>query len=284
MAAELVGQVGLEPRPDLLAEPRLLGRVAEVHEADPRASARALSRRPRNDPATPSPAAPTTIGRRARRAAARSRRRREEPHMSGPESEPIVPASPLAGDDVRARPRTAARPARGGARRGEARDRRSGRDARARARLPRRRRPPPDRGRARPRQDADDQDDRRRARRLVPADPVHARPRPVRPRRDARLPPRPGRVRDRSRPGLLQLPPRRRDQPRAGEGAVGAARGDAGAPGDDRPRHAHRPGAVPRDGDAEPDRVGGHVSRFRRRRSTASCSRCSSATRSATRS
>ena len=41
-------------------------------------------------------------------------------------------------------------------------------------------------------------------------------------------------------PGLLQLPARRRDQPRAGQGAVGAARGDAGAPGHDRPRDATR--------------------------------------------
>ena len=68
-----------------------------------------------------------------------------------------------------------------------------------------------------------------------------------------------GRLRHRARPGLLQLPPRGRDQPRAREGAVGAPRGDAGAPGDDRPRHAPRAAAVPRDGDAEPDRVGGHV-------------------------
>ena len=49
-----------------------------------------------------------------------------------------------------------------------------------------------------------------------------------------------GDVRHRARPGLLQLPARRRDQPRAGEGAVGAARGDAGAPGHDRPHDATR--------------------------------------------
>src|SRR6478735_5048507 len=166
---------------------------------------------------------------------------------------------PRAGDPARPRARRASRPPRGGARRGEARHRRAGRDARAGARLPGRRRPPPDRGRPRPREDADHQDDGGGPRRLVPADPVHARPRPVRPRRDAHLPPRPGHVRDRSRPGLLQLPPRRRDQPGAREGAVRAARSDAGASGDDRPRHARRAGAVPRDGDAEPDRVGGHV-------------------------
>ena len=55
-----------------------------------------------------------------------------------------------------------------------------------RARLPARRRPPADRGRPRPRQDADDQDDGLGARRLVQARPVHAGPRPERPRRHAR--------------------------------------------------------------------------------------------------
>ena len=72
-----------------------------------------------------------------------------------------------------------------------------------------------------------------------------------------------GGIRHGGRPGLLQLPPRRRDQPCAGEGAVGPARGDAGAPGDDRPRHASRSRPVPRHGDAEPDRVRGHVSASR---------------------
>jgi hypothetical protein len=120
---------------------------------------------------------------------------------------------PGAGDPARPRARRASRPPRGGAHRGEARHRRPGRDARAGARLPGRRRPPPDRGRPRPREDVDHQDDRGGPRRLVPADPVHARPRSVRPGRDARLPARSEHVRDRSRPGLLQLPPRRRDQP-----------------------------------------------------------------------
>ena len=68
-----------------------------------------------------------------------------------------------------------------------------------------------------------------------------------------------GDVRHRARAGLLQLPARGRDQPRAGEGAVGAARGDAGAPGDDRRRRRTPSRAVPRHGDAEPDRVRGHV-------------------------
>ena len=66
-------------------------------------------------------------------------------------------------------------------------------------------------------------------------------------------------LRHRARARLLQLPARRRDQPRSGQGPVGAARGDAGAPGDDRPHDASRPRAVPRDGDAEPDRVRGDL-------------------------
>src|SRR5215207_8273527 len=45
----------------------------------------------------------------------------------------------------------------------------------------------------------------------------------------------------------------------AGEGAVGTARGDAGAPGHDRQGDAPGALAVPRDGDAEPDRVRGHL-------------------------
>ena len=53
-------------------------------------------------------------------------------------------------------------------------------------------RPPAARGRPRPRQDAHDQDPRRGPRRLVPADPVHARPRPRRPRRHPHLPPATG--------------------------------------------------------------------------------------------
>ena len=51
-------------------------------------------------------------------------------------------------------------------------------------------------------------------------------------------------LRHRARAGLLQLPARRRDQPRARQGAVGAARGDAGAPGDDR--QGDLPGAARR--------------------------------------
>ena len=60
-------------------------------------------------------------------------------------------------------------------------------------------------------------------------------------------------------PDLHQPPARRRDQPRPAEDAGGAARGDAGAAGDDRGRHAPARAAVPRARDAEPDRVRGHV-------------------------
>ena len=66
-------------------------------------------------------------------------------------------------------------------------------------------------------------------------------------------------LRHRARAGVLQLPARGRDQPRAREGAVGAARGHAGAPGHARPHDAPGARSVPRDGDAEPDRVGGHL-------------------------
>ena len=70
-------------------------------------------------------------------------------------------------------------------------------------------------------------------------------------------------LRHRAGAGVRQLPARRRDQPRAREGAVGAARGDAGAPGDDRRRDAPAALALPRHGHPEPDRVGGDLSAAR---------------------
>ena len=87
-------------------------------------------------------------------------------------------------------------------------------------------------------------------------------------------------VRHRARAGLLQLPARRRDQPRAGQGAVGAARGDAGAPGDDRQRDARRAVAVPRAWRRRTRSSPRARIRCPRRRSTASCSRSSSTIRS----
>ena len=66
-----------------------------------------------------------------------------------------------------------------------------------------------------------------------------------------------------ARPGVQQPAARRRNQPRAGQGAERAARGDAGAPGHDRRRDAQGARAVPRDGDAEPDRDRRHLSAAR---------------------
>ena len=123
-----------------------------------------------------------------------------------------------------------------------------------------RRRPPPARGRPRPRQDADDQDARAAVlggtfRRiqftpdLVPGDLVGTRIyRPDTGGFDTEL-----------GPVFCNFLLADEINRAPGQGAVGAARGDAGAPGHDRPRHARRARPVPRDGDAEPDRVGGHV-------------------------
>ena len=153
----------------------------------------------------------------------------------------------------------------------QARRRRPGRDARARARRAAGRRSRPARGRARPRQDADRADARRGARRHLQPRPVHARPRPRRPRRHAHLAARPRRVRHRARPGLRQPPAGRRDQPRAGQGPVRAARGHAGAPGHDRRRRPTRCRA--RSSCSRPRTRSSPRARTRcpRRRSTASC-------------
>ncbi len=62
-----------------------------------------------------------------------------------------------------------------------------------------------------------------------------------------------------ARADLRQPRARRRDQPRDAEDAVGAAGGDAGAPGDGRRLALPARRAVLRAGDAEPDRDGGHV-------------------------
>ena len=135
----------------------------------------------RNHAATPQSWPPSTIGRRARRARPLAVRRRREERTCQHRRASRRPHRPT--------PRSASRSAivtgapRGGARRDQARDRRPGRDARARPRLPRRRWPPADRGRAGAREDPHDQDDGGGPRRLVQADPVHTGPRPVGPRR-----------------------------------------------------------------------------------------------------
>ena len=64
-------------------------------------------------------------------------------------------------------------------------------------------------------------------------------------------------------PDLHEPAARRRDQPRAAEDPGGAARGDAGAAGDDRGHDAPARAAVPRPRDPEPDRVRGHLSAAR---------------------
>ena len=95
----------------------------------------------------------------------------------------------------------------------------------------------------------------------APPDPVH--PGPSADRRHGSLdlePAGPG-LRVQSRPDLRARRPRRRDQPRDAEDAVGAARGDGGAPGHDRRRHAGAERAV-------------HRPRHRTRSSSRAPSRC----------
>ena len=130
-----------------------------------------------------------------------------------------------------------------------------------------RRRALPARRRARPRQDAARLDRRALAEPQVHADPVHARPDAERHHRHRD--PRGGsgdaapRVPVHRGPDLREHDPRRRDQPHAAEDAGGAARGDAGAPGDGRREHLPPREAVLRARDAEPDRAGRDVSAAR---------------------
>ena len=94
----------------------------------------------------------------------------------------------------------------------------------------------------------------------VLAHPVHARPDAVGRHGLVDLQPADRRVRVPPGPDLREPPARGRDQPRPAEDAGRAARGDAGAAGDDRRADAPARAAVPRARDAEPDRVRGHVS------------------------
>ena len=91
------------------------------------------------------------------------------------------------------------------------------------------------------------------------ARPVHARPDAVRRDRLVDLPPVRRDVRVPARAGVHEPPPGRRDQPRPTEDAVGAARGDGRAAGDDRGRDAAARLAVPGHRHPEPDRVRGHL-------------------------
>ena len=91
------------------------------------------------------------------------------------------------------------------------------------------------------------------------AHPVHARPPADRHHRAVGLEPEHEGVRVQAGPDLRQRPRRRRGQPGAAEGAVGAARGDGGAPGHRRRRHARAARPVLRRRDREHDRAGGDV-------------------------
>ena len=103
---------------------------------------------------------------------------------------------------------------------------------------------------------------------LVPADVVGTR---IYNQRDGRVP-------GLARAGLRQPPARRRDQPRAGEGAERAARGHAGAAGDDRARDLSRRRTRSSSWRRRTRSSRRAPTRCRRPSSTGSCSRCSSAT------
>ena len=98
-----------------------------------------------------------------------------------------------------------------------------------------------------------------RARPRHEAHPVHARPHAGRRVGVARLRREGRRVRVPRGSGLHERRARRRDQPHAAQDAVGAARGDGGAPGLDRRRDPAAARPVPRRRDAEPDRARGHL-------------------------
>jgi pseudouridine synthase len=127
------------------------------------------------------------------------------------------------------------------------------------AHRPAHRRPRAARGRARAGEDAHRAHARRDHQHELPAHPVHARPAPG--RRGGHAGVRPGHraVLGEARADLRERDPRRRDQPRPGQGAVGAARGDAGEAGHDRRPDLPARRAVPRARHAEPDRAGGDV-------------------------
>ncbi len=119
------------------------------------------------------------------------------------------------------------------------------------------------RRRARRGQDAARAHARARARLRLQPHPVHARPHAGRHHRHERLQPAAQRIHAHQGPGLHHVPARRRNQPRARQDAVRAAAGDAGAPGDHRPRHARAAAEFHRLRHAEPDRIRRHLSAAR---------------------
>ena len=147
-----------------------------------------------------------------------------------------------------------------GRRRGREGGHREARCARAPAARPACRRARPARGLSRPREDADGAVVRAGVLDGLLAHPVHAGPDAVRRDGLVRLQPARRRLPVPAGADLRQPAARGRDQPRTAENAGRAARGDAGASGDDRGRDAPARSAVPRHGDAEPDRVRGDVS------------------------
>ena len=141
-----------------------------------------------------------------------------------------------------------------------------------------RRRPRADRGLPRSRQDADRAVVRAGDRARLRTHPVHARPDALRRHRLVDLQPAHGRLRVPARADLHEPPPRRRDQPRPTEDPGGAARGDAGAAGDDRGPDPLRSTAR---SSCSPPRTRSSTRapiRCRRRSSTASCCASPSAT------
>ena len=144
--------------------------------------------------------------------------------------------------------------------RDQARHRRAGRDARARVRLPARRRPSADRGRAGPREDADREDRRRRVRRQVRAR-SSSRPTSCRPTSSAR-----GCTAQRSEEFDIELGPVFCNFLLADEINRAPAKVQSALLEVMQERQVTIgketypvPRAVPRHGDAEPDRVRGHV-------------------------
>ena len=136
---------------------------------------------------------------------------------------------------------------------------RSGRDARVLRPLPPLRGAPDHRGLPGRGKDDARQGARALGRLLVLPPPVHARPASLGRHRRERLQPALERVRVPARAGLRERPPRRRDQPRLAEDPGRAPRVHAGAAGDGRRRLLPARAAVHGHGDAEPDRVRGHV-------------------------
>ena len=122
--------------------------------------------------------------------------------------------------------------------RGQHRHPRQGNAGAARARVPARARPPADRGPARRRQDHARARAGEVARPALPAHPVHQRHAARRHPRRLDLRARQRRLQVPSRADLRAGDPRRRGEPRHAEDAVGAARGDGGAPGHRRRRDA----------------------------------------------